>query len=244
MLAILLPCILITFNYEFYLIPNLIAPDTFRPFTSLKEMIVDNHFTIWYIGVPSGKLPYFGELVHDFSIKGILHHDKMTFVEANTTNQDILLTYLSSSNPKMAAMHAPLSLKVTLAGIKAFNNKGKYSCYAYPNAVVYKHYFDFAEVSLCKEMMKLVRVYTESGLRQVWDGWNMFRYYYYFYNQQHDFMADDAPPLYISFKNLIPLLITYGVLISGAALQLMYEVHILARREETITNVDEILYMQ
>lgn len=208
-----LPAIIITWNYEFYLISFVTAPKTFQPFKSLKEMMA-NDYTIHYLRYGHDQKQHYHRLslINEFKIQGIKLDDAKTFFEINSTWAWHGLSLLSKSRPKMSVLiNVQSSVSLVLVHVKTEVHKGKYDCYALRGAALFKLRMDYAQMKIFEKILQTNHQYSETGFREVWMKWATFRSnlkkkQFEIFNKVHN--------EYLSFENLLSFFKIYGFLLS------------------------------
>lgn len=223
--AVFFPCIIITWNYEFYLIAQLVVPKNFQPFQSLKEMMAKK-FTIYYPQLgdsPEVRNNFLQRIIDEFAVQGIKHDGNQTFIELNSTLSEDGLENLSKSNAKMAVVYVTQGVDYKLAWIKEVVHGGKYSCYALLQALLYRFMFDYTMLNIFERVKSVNSMYGEAGFKQIWREWEEF-----YLNTLRAKLPENIAPNgnHLSFKNLLSFFIIYVVLLTCFALGMVYELGI------------------
>lgn len=84
-----------------------------------------------------------------------------------------------------------------------------------------KYFFDYMEATILEKVQSLIRQYTETGFREVWLKWDMFRFALAgFKNVREEYVE------HISFTNLSSFFIIYGILLSVGGLGFLAEIRV------------------
>lgn len=164
--AVFLAFILITWNYEFFLVSELVALPKFREFRNIIEMKTAG-YRVWHQRDASVS----NEVIKGFA--GIRHDPIQAFMEKGTFSYLELLGKLGHPGLKLAIVFATFSVRYMLAVIRSV--VGEWTCYGLKlNGSSYV--FEYMELANRQEFQGLIRLYTEAGFRKVWLKWDMFRW--------------------------------------------------------------------
>lgn len=219
--------ILIMWHYVDEITSNLIAPQLSQPYKSLRELL-EHDFKLL--------LP----VKDDFGWKAQIHTDYANIGMANKLNSTLVELGLDSSQleealglitpkvPKQAVINLmPDATHVIKIVLETAIHKDKYNCYALPDALLKRTYFDVVVVHCLDKVQKMFTLLSSGGFTHVWEKWFKFNFGL-IENKIRDTVKGQVAKVgmsvsHISFNNLTPLFVIYGGLMTLSFLVFLTE---------------------
>jgi hypothetical protein len=209
---------MITWNYEFFLVPHLIAPEPTKAFASLAHMM-RHGYKIRFLE------PSFRDaIIEELRIKKVRVLEGSEHLEfQNSVFDDAVKLF---SNKEKIALLADVSCPwYDLAAIKYQVHQGHKYCYYFENILVFRLYHDISKIKFATEVMRIVTQFEESGFQALWWSWEQSYFRIRQKRIENKWLRNnEVQQPYISFLNLLSLFAMLSGLCVLCIMALYFEV--------------------